>query len=794
MADHMEELGIVIRADGTVELANGMKLTGEQISGVGKKLDEHGQKLQQAERGQKATTRSTREMGQAALEGSRHIGALGRELANGDWRGAAGQMAQLGVANRAFLAPLVGAGALVGGVAVAVGALAVAAYQGYEQQQRLNDSLLLTGNYAGLVTGQLDSMAQSVSRNIGGTVGSSRQVLGGLVATGRFTAASLQEVASAAQLVAQFSGRTADQVVRDFTGMAEGVAQWAAKANRSYHFLSIEQWKHIKLLEDQGRKQEAMRETAEALARSLGGNLTTNLGSLERAWQGVKNWASSAWDAMMGIGRAETTEQKIETLTQRIDVVRNSRKGRYTQDQKDTIVAQLEAERSALQSDLRQARRLTTGTSDRAVANETAITAAAEDAKKRPPKGPSDGYERLNDQIERRLMLARAEASEGDRLSAADRFRVDMLHQIAEAEGKLGTVKAGKLRGLVEETAAQLRQNEAKQLALQFANQERQARERATEAGYREAEGLAKGNKALQDEVQAIGASEQAVIALEGARISSAIAIKEEALARFQGLATYTREEDAIRAQIETLKERQGLLSDKSTRVAEKEIEEASDKRRKQEAKDAEQRDRTISESISEGLVNGFREGESVADLFLRELKAQFAKTVLQPTIEPLVKAGNSFIEELFKGISGGGGGGGFLSGLFGGAGTGAATGADMDLFYSSYASAHTGGIVGGPLASKRAHPGVFAGALRFHTGGIVGDEVPIIAKRKEGVFTQEQMAALQPVGAGGTTITYAPQIQIDARSDRAEVQMLVSRAVRAGHAELLDKMSRREV
>lgn len=44
----------------------------------------------------------------------------------------------------------------------------------------------------------------------------------------------------------------------------------------------------------------------------------------------------------------------------------------------------------------------------------------------------------------------------------------------------------------------------------------------------------------------------------------------------------------------------------------------------------------------------------------------------------------------------------------------------------------------------------LFSGAPRFHSGGITGDEVPIIAQRGEGVFTPAQMRALAPVGAGG--------------------------------------------
>lgn len=87
---------------------------------------------------------------------------------------------------------------------------------------------------------------------------------------------------------------------------------------------------------------------------------------------------------------------------------------------------------------------------------------------------------------------------------------------------------------------------------------------------------------------------------------------------------------------------------------------------------------------------------------------------------------------------------------------------------------AHTGGIVGGDaLSSRYVHPAYFDDAPKFHTGGIAGDEVPIIAKRGEGVFTQGQMAAM---GGGGqqTTIHYSPNI--DARgADSAAVAHLAT-------------------
>lgn len=63
---------------------------------------------------------------------------------------------------------------------------------------------------------------------------------------------------------------------------------------------------------------------------------------------------------------------------------------------------------------------------------------------------------------------------------------------------------------------------------------------------------------------------------------------------------------------------------------------------------------------------------------------------------------------------------------------------------YFGFAMAHSGGVIGADnLASKSVNPAVFIGAPKFHSGGLVGDEVPIIAKRGETIFTKGQMQAL---------------------------------------------------
>ena len=63
---------------------------------------------------------------------------------------------------------------------------------------------------------------------------------------------------------------------------------------------------------------------------------------------------------------------------------------------------------------------------------------------------------------------------------------------------------------------------------------------------------------------------------------------------------------------------------------------------------------------------------------------------------------------------------------------------------YFGIPMAHTGGVIGqDTLSSREISPSIFENATRYHTGGLVGNEIPIIAQRGETVFTKGQMQAL---------------------------------------------------
>lgn len=152
--------------------------------------------------------------------------------------------------------------------------------------------------------------------------------------------------------------------------------------------------------------------------------------------------------------------------------------------------------------------------------------------------------------------------------------------------------------------------------------------------------------------------------------------------------------------------------------------------------------------------------------------------------------------------LKGGANGGGFaglfggvLSGIFGGGGSdiipqgvaasasGFGGGGLMDML-GSLGVFHTGGILGGTAPAMRTVPAsLFNRAPRFHGGGIMGDEVPIIGKRGEGVFTPEQMRSLAPVGSMGGGM---PQITVNiTNTSNAQAQVTGQRRTADGGLQL---------
>lgn len=202
---------------------------------------------------------------------------------------------------------------VVGGLAAAMGTLAFAAFKGAEEFERLRDDLILTNNYAGVTAGTFNSLVATLSKVSNVSIGSSKDIFGQLVSSGKFTQESMFAVGQAIAMVAKLSGEAADQVAKNLIPNFDGSVGAAKRLNEQYRFLTVEQYKQIELLNLQGKTQEAIRITAEALNKSLEGQ-TRQLGLLEKAFSFAKKEANDFWNLLKSIGTENTTEQTVENL------------------------------------------------------------------------------------------------------------------------------------------------------------------------------------------------------------------------------------------------------------------------------------------------------------------------------------------------------------------------------------------------------------------------------------------------------------------------------------------------
>lgn len=225
--------------------------------------------------------------------------------------------------NMASLA-FTGIGQTVLGVGVALAALSVYIVKGINEQKEMNDSLIFTGNIAGQTSESLMQVATSVS-HFYGSIGVAKEAVMGLAASGRFTSESFQIVAEAVTAWETATGRSTDKVIAEFERLAqqstghtkrasENISIALIKLDDQYHFLTSSVYEQIRSLELEGRQREASQlamETYAEIIKARAAESAANLGTIEKAWKGIKEAASDAVNWMMGLGKADGPEKKM---------------------------------------------------------------------------------------------------------------------------------------------------------------------------------------------------------------------------------------------------------------------------------------------------------------------------------------------------------------------------------------------------------------------------------------------------------------------------------------------------
>ncbi len=231
-----------------------------------------------------------------------------------------------GNAMRAMLGTITPTVAAVGLLAGAVGLGALAYAQGSKEADGYRHSIVMTGNAAGTTVGQMSDMARAISQ-VTGTRGAAAEGLAQMAGSGAVAASNLQRFTDVAMGLEKYASVPVKNTVQDLVQLAKAPLEASVKLNEQYHYLSASVYEHIKALDEQGRKEDAVAAAQQAYIAAFQvrkDQLVANLGTMERAWNSVTGAAKRGWDAILNIGREETTQQKLDSLGQRIAALRKT--------------------------------------------------------------------------------------------------------------------------------------------------------------------------------------------------------------------------------------------------------------------------------------------------------------------------------------------------------------------------------------------------------------------------------------------------------------------------------------
>lgn len=226
---------------------------------------------------------------------------------------------QTGLLAKAF--SLAGAGII--GTVAALALLAKGFIDGQNQSEALRKDILLTGNAAGVTSGQLEGMVQSIGAS-SGRYGDARKAINALAASGKVAGEDLQRAGQAAVDMSRVTGKSIDEAVQQIIRLGDDPVTQIKKLNESYHFLTAAQYTQIKALQDEGHERQAASLAEQIYAQNMHERaleVEKNAGLMERAGHSVAEAWDKAWDSITGVGRDTPINTQIAKLQAKLDAL-----------------------------------------------------------------------------------------------------------------------------------------------------------------------------------------------------------------------------------------------------------------------------------------------------------------------------------------------------------------------------------------------------------------------------------------------------------------------------------------
>lgn len=329
----------------------------------------------------------------------RELLVLAHELSQGQFSRFGGSMMVLGEQTGAAGLLFSSTGLAVLGFAAALGTVAYAMIKGASSQREMNNALISTNNYAGVTSDKLNDLAHAATA-VHGSIGEAKKVVTELAGTGKFTGDQIAYITDAVVALETATGESVKKTIKEFESLAvqstgstnratEVITRATVKLDDTYHFLTLSVYEAIRALEKDGDAKGASAVATEAFAKATkdgAEQMIANLGSVSRAWHGVKEAVGGAMDAIGNFGKKDTAASDVKKYSFRLSEFdkgladSNLRLGRAP----DAITPELQATRTqivlgltAAVDKLNQADAVALAQGETATKNSRAVHAAA---------------------------------------------------------------------------------------------------------------------------------------------------------------------------------------------------------------------------------------------------------------------------------------------------------------------------------------------------------------------------------------------------------------------------------
>ncbi|EHP6050141.1 phage tail tape measure protein [Escherichia coli] len=265
--------------------------------------------------------------------------------------------------------PAVGVGAL----AAATGALAYAWYQGDSILSDFSKTLVLSGNQAGLTADRMLALSRA-GQAAGLTFNQTSESLSALVKAGVRGEAQITSISQSVARFSSASGVEVDRVAEAFGKLTSDPTSGLTAMARQFHNVTAEQIAYVAQLQRSGDEAGALQAANEAATKGFDDQtrrLKENMGTLETWADKTAGAFRSMWDAILDIGRPESSADILDKAQKAFDEAdkkwqwyqsRSHRRGKTSSFRAnlqgawdDRVNAQLGLSAATLQADLEKA-------------------------------------------------------------------------------------------------------------------------------------------------------------------------------------------------------------------------------------------------------------------------------------------------------------------------------------------------------------------------------------------------------------------------------------------------------